>query len=206
MTTEAAADRLSKLRERLAEPPEVTVAVEGGELRLRSRHGLFSARGLDEGTGLLLEELAGVRPQGRVLDLGCGYGALGLVLARRWPDARVVLVDADVRAVGAAAENVLHTGAEQASVVLSDGVQALDPNECFDLVVANLPAQAGNEALDQLLLDAYDVLDEGGALVVVAVNGLRRYLLRRLQFIFGNGRKVRQGARHTVLEAAKLSS
>ena len=94
-----------------------------------------------------------------------------------------------------------------AAATLSDGIRALPaPAARYDLVVSNLPAQAGNDALDQLLLDACDALRDGGSLVLVAVNGLRRYLQRRLADIFGANRvrKVRQGPRHTVLEAAKL--
>lgn len=200
---------LAKLRAHLASQPEVKIDVGEHRLVLVSRHGLFSARALDEGTNLLLRELDAVSPVDRVLDLGCGYGALGLTLAARWPDSTVDLVDTDIRAVDATAENIARNRLDNASVTLSDGTRDLQHDRPpYDLVVSNLPAQAGNDAIDQLLLDAYDALNDGGSLAVVAVNGLRRYLQRRLADIFGKQHvtKVHQGPRHTVLEAAKLET
>ncbi|MDE2744352.1 MAG: methyltransferase [Chloroflexota bacterium] len=200
-------DHLTPLRERLAKHPEVAIDAERRQLILRSRHGLFSARSIDEGTELLLRELQALTQATRVLDLGCGYGAIGLTLAARWPDAHVDLIDTDIRAVEATRENITRNRLDNAAVNLSDGIRDL-PNTIasYDLVVSNLPAQAGNDAIDQLLLDAYDALNDRGSLAVVAVNGLRRYLQRRLADIFGKQqvRKVHQGPRHTVLEAAKL--
>ena len=199
--------QLAALREHLARQP--VVAIEAGErtLELTTRHGLFSARALDEGTALLLRQLEDLAPLPRVLDLGCGYGAIGLSLAARWPTSQVDMVDTDIRAVEASADNIKRNRLDNAFVTLSDGVKELkDHLNTYDLVVSNLPAQAGNDAIDQLLLDAYDALKDGGSLALVAVNGLRRYLQRRLADIFGKGqvRKVHQGPRHTVLEAAKL--
>ena len=204
-------DRLAALRSRLACQPLVTIDAGTRQIELVTRHGLFSARSLDEGTALLLRELESAQPMQRALDLGCGYGAIGLTLAARWPSSHVDMVDTDIRAVQATSENITRNRLDNATVILSDGIRELDLAEDgprYDLVVSNLPAQAGNDAIDQLLLDAYDALSDDGSLVVVAVNGLRRYLQRRLQDIFGASHvsKVHQGPRHTVIEAAKLSS
>ena len=209
MTEPVDSTNLDSLRERLARQPIVSISAGPRQLELVTRHGLFSARALDEGTALLLGELESLSPQSRVLDLGCGYGAIGLTLAARWPSSRIDLVDTDVRAVEASSENIARNRLDNAAVTLSDGIHALnDADGRYDLVVSNLPAQAGNDAVDQLLLDAHDALGSGGSLALVAVNGLRRYLQRRLGDIFGarRVRKVRQGPRHTVLEAAKLGT
>ena len=202
--------RLDNLREHLATQPRVIIEIGDRQLELMTRHGLFSARALDEGTALLIRELEQLSPMPRILDLGCGYGAIGLTLAVRWPDSEIDMVDTDIRAVEAANDNAARNHLYNATATLSDGIRDL-PRQfigTYELVVSNLPAQAGNDALDQLLLDAHDALSDGGSLVVVAVNGLRRYLQRRLATIFGAGQvaKVHQGARHTVLEAAKLST
>ena len=200
---------LESLRSRLAQPPIVTIELDNRQIELATRHGLFSARALDEGTALLLRELEALSPLPRVLDLGCGYGAIGLTLAARWPASHIDMVDTDIRAVEAATENAARNHLDNATVTLSDGTRELpDSAGAYDLVVSNLPAQAGNDAIDQLLLDAYDALKNEGSLAVVAVNGLRRYLQRRLATIFGADQvaKVHQGPRHTVLEAAKLSA
>ena len=203
----ADSDRLDALREHLARNPVVTIDLNERSLELTTRHGLFSARALDEGTALLLRELESLEPLSRVLDLGCGYGAIGLTLAARWPNSHVDLVDTDIRAVEATTENIKHNHLDNATVTLSDGIREIQEHaSTYDLVVSNLPAQAGNDAIDLLLLDAHDALNDGGSLAVVAVNGLRRYLQRRLADLFAarQVRKVHQGPRHTVLEAAKL--
>lgn len=200
---------LADLRRHLARQPCVTIAASADAFQLRSRHGLFSARSLDAGTLMLLQELERLPESGQVLDLGCGYGAIGLTLARRSPHIQVDLVDTDIRAVESTRENIALLRLDNAKVHLSDGTSGLANSlAAYDLVTSNLPAQVGNEALDQLLLDAYDSLIDGGMLAVVAVNGLRRYLQRRLQLVFGTAgaRKLRQGPRHTVLEATKRSS
>ena len=202
--------RLDNLREHLATQPRVAIEIGDQQLELITRHGLFSARALDEGTALLLRELEQLSPMPRILDLGCGYGAIGLTLAARWPDSKIDMVDTDIRAVEAANDNAARNHLSNTAATLSDGIRDLPSQSIgtYELVVSNLPAQAGNDALDQLLLEAHDALADGGSLVVVAVNGLRRYLQRRLAMIFGADQvaKVHQGPRHTVLEAAKLST
>lgn len=205
-------DSLAGLRRALAAQPTIQHNIgqhDAGPriLTLESRHGLFSARAIDQGTALLLRELEPAPPQRRVLDFGCGYGALGLTLAARWPEAEVALVDSDLRAVEATRANIAANHLTNATAALSPGLRDVD-GDPYDLIVANLPAQAGNDALDEILLDAHDHLVDGGTLAVVVVNGIRRYIQRRLQLIFGAAsvNKAHQARRHTVLEASKASS
>ena len=75
-----AAERES-IRRHLATPPVIEMDLPGRPLQVTSAWGLFSAKGIDEGTALLLNELVLLPPRDRVLDCGCGYGALGLALA-----------------------------------------------------------------------------------------------------------------------------
>lgn len=151
---------------------------------------------------MLLEELAALPPPDRVLDLGCGNGAVGLALAQGWPKSTVELVDKDIVAVETSQANAERNALPNATVRLSAGFRDVPPAP-FDLIVSNLPAQAGNEALDELLLGAHDCLRPGGTLVIVTVQGLKRYIRRRLEAIFGDYHKAREGARHVVAEATR---
>ncbi|MCZ6706796.1 MAG: methyltransferase [Chloroflexi bacterium] len=201
MTTDPA-DQRRATRAHLDVPPTIEVDIDGRTLHLVSAWGLFSAKAIDEGTRLILLELQALEPPTRILDLGCGYGAIGLTLAALWPESEVVLVDKDQLAVETASANIEGNQLANATVVLSPGFRDAPPGP-YDLIVSNLPAQAGNEALDEILLDAYDHLSPGGSLVVVVVLGLRRYLKRRLGELFGNYNKAKQGARHVVAEAVR---
>src|ERR1700744_1279293 len=98
----------------------IVETVCGHELRLWTEPGLFSQKGVDAGT---LAMLSGVpfQPDDKVLDLGCGYGVVGIVAAKTAPPQNVFLVDIDPLAVSAAARNIETNGAAAATVALSDG-------------------------------------------------------------------------------------
>lgn len=200
MSSVASDEERGKLRASLASPPVIEVDIGPRLLQLVSAWGLFSAKGIDEGTALLLKEVVAMPPPATVLDLGCGYGAIGLTLAALWPEAKVVCVDKDVLAVETTQANIARNDLTNATVILSPGFRDA-PSGPYDVIVSNLPAQAGNEAIDQLLLEAYEHLTEDGSLIVVTVVGLKRYIKRRLQELFGNYHKAKQGPRHIVSEA-----
>lgn len=203
MTSRLPADERLNARRRIETAPEIEIELPQRTLRLTSAWGLFSAKGIDEGTALLLKELIALPTQARVLDLGCGYGVLGLALAGLWPDADVVLTDKDVLAVETAQANIERNALANARAVLSPGFRDVPPGP-YNLIVANLPAQVGNEAIDSLLIDAHEHLAVDGTIVVVTVLGLKRFIKRRLQQLFGNYHKAKQGARHVVAEATRL--
>lgn len=184
---------------RLREDVSFEAELRGQRLRFASRFGLFSPRAVDEGTRLLLDHID-VRPEDDCLDLGCGYGPIGITLAQLAPEGRTVLVDRDVVAVEYARRNVEANGIGNAEVVLGDGFWGLGGRQ-FDLVASNLPAKAGNEALYLLLADARASLRPGGRCTVVTLSGMRRFIERALEELFGNYEKVKQGRMHTVAVA-----
>jgi SAM-dependent methyltransferase len=110
---------------------------------------VFASQGIDEGTLLLLRHLP-PEPPHSLLDLGCGYGALGLPAAARWPSTRCVLVDRDLLAVAAAAHNAGALGLGNVDVRAGLGYRELQ-GERFDLVLCNVPARIGPRAIGYLL-------------------------------------------------------
>lgn len=190
--------------ERLRADIEFQAELRGQHLRFATRFGLFSPRGIDEGTRLLLDHVE-VRPADDCLDLGCGYGAIGLTLARLAAQGRTVLVDRDVIAVEYARRNIEVNALGNAEVLLGDGFEQLDDRE-FDLVASNLPAKAGNEALYLLLADAHRHLRPGGRCSVVTLSGMRRFIERAMVEVFGNYEKTKQGRTHTVATATRAPS
>lgn len=190
--------QLNKLRSDI----QFTVELGGRNLILNSTWGLFSPREIDEGTRLLLRHIE-VGPADDCLDLGCGYGPIGLALAILAPQGHTLMVDKDFVAVEYSNRNTKRNGVANANAQLSNGFAQVDPGRHFDLIASNVPAKVGKEMLSLYLHDAHARLRLGGRLYLVTINGLRQYMKRNLTEIFGNYDKLKQGAHYTVALARK---
>jgi 16S rRNA G1207 methylase RsmC len=190
-------DYLARIREDIV----FTTNLRGHSLTFHSTWGLFSPREVDEGTELLLRHIE-VRPEDDCLDLGCGYGPIGLTLAKLAPAGETLMVDKDFMAVEYANLNARLNHIANARAMLSNAFQHLDERR-FDLVASNVPAKVGKEMLAIMLNDAHAHLRPGGRIWVVTITGLRRLFERSLEAIFGNYEKVKQGKTYTVASAVK---
>ena len=123
---------------------EFDATLRGHDFHFHSTWGLFSPRAVDEGTRLLTRHLE-APPDGTCLDLGCGWGPVGLVLSRLAPRGHVHMVDRDFVAVEYAGRNAADNGCVNCSAYLSNGFSHVDPAARFDVVASNLPAKVGNE-------------------------------------------------------------
>ena len=153
-----------------------TCEVWGHELRLVSGSGVFSRGHLDHATAVLFREVdppAG----GRVLDLGCGYGVIGLAIALARPGTRVTGIDVNERALLLAEENAAALGvADRFGATAPAGV---DPEATFDEIWSNPPIRIGKQALHELLLTWLPRLAPGGRAVLVVGKNLGADSLQR---------------------------
>ena len=163
--------------------------------------GLFSPRTIDDGSRLLLDYLE-LEPQFDCLDLGCGYGVLGLYMARYAPEGRTLMVDKDFVAIEYAERNRVHNEIDNASCLLSNGFNQI-PAQQFDVIVSNIPAKVGKEMLYIYLIDALEYLRPGGSFYIVTITGLRRFFKRGFSEVFGNYEKIKQGKTYTVARGVK---
>lgn len=173
----------------------------GNRLSFHTTWGLFSPKGIDEGTRLLLRHLE-IREDERALDLGCGYGPIGLAIARAAPRGHCTLVDKDFVAVEYARRNAELNRIENASVLLSNGLNQVPPGR-FTLAVTNLPAKTGKEHYYLFFSDIRQRLEPGGRFYVVVISGLRQFIARAFTQVFGNHEKIKQGKNYTVARAVK---
>jgi 16S rRNA (guanine1207-N2)-methyltransferase len=134
----------------------------GNDLTFVTDAGVFSRDGLDRGTEVLLEALPPL--EGRVLDLGCGWGAVGVALGKRYPALDIVMTDINSRAVELARRNLAENGVT-AAVLQGDGFDAVEGR--FDTIVTNPPIRAGKAVIYGLFARARDYLEPDGALYVV---------------------------------------
>lgn len=145
--------------------------------------GIFSPEKLDDGSLMLLDYID-FKSDDTSIDLGCGYGVLGMTAARECPDGQHLLIDKDFVAVEYARLNCQKNQLTNTRVQLSNGFNQVDNNPTFSLVMSNLPAKVGKEQHYLYLLDAYQRMTAGGRFYVVTINGLRQFMKRAFTEVF----------------------
>jgi 16S rRNA (guanine1207-N2)-methyltransferase len=157
-------------------PRTVRVVLPGVYLELETDAGMFSPARLDPGTRLLLDAAPPPPPTGDLLDLGCGYGPLALVLAARAPAATVWAVDTNRRALALAARNAARTGLPNVCCLPPD-----DPAlpRAFAVIWSNPPVRIGKNPLHELLAAWLRRLAPGGAAYLVVQRNLGSDSLQR---------------------------
>jgi 16S rRNA (guanine1207-N2)-methyltransferase len=168
----------------------------GQHLHFHSTWGLFSPREVDEGSRLLLSHID-LQPDADCLDLGCGYGVIGLTLAKLAAAGHTTLVDKDFVAIDYCRKNIALNQINNAEAILSNGFDAIRDRR-FDVIASNIPAKVGNELMTLFFYDAQRQLKPGGQIYVVTINGLREYIKRVFKERFGNYTKLKQGRNYTV--------
>lgn len=153
-----------------------TCEVWGHELTLVSGAGVFSRGHLDHATAVLFRETE-PPAQGQFLDLGCGYGVIGLAIAAAVPLATVTAVDVNERAISLANENARTLGVEGRFVACTPG--AVPTGATYDEIWSNPPIRIGKEALHELLLTWLPRLAPGGRAVMVVGKNLGADSLQR---------------------------
>lgn len=176
--------------------------LHGHQLVFHSTWGVFSPKAIDEGTQLLADRLD-LPASATILDLGCGYGPLGLVAAKLAPQGTVHLVDKDFIAVELAAKNAQANGLTNVQAYLSNGFSQVPANTKFDAVISNVPAKIGTELLQIFLSDTRDHLKPGGQIAIVVISGLKDYMKRHLTECFGNYEILGRSKTYTALRAIK---
>ncbi len=175
----------------------------GKNLKLDLSLGLFSSAGVDAGSLLLLKSLAkeleldGVAAPRRILDVGCGTGTLGLALASRLPEARVLLTDRDELALTFSRHNASLNRLE--NVETSSRLMMENPHEFpYDLIVSNFPAKAGDPVLEDFLRRSLEALAPEGRTALVIVYTLAERCRELIGLIGGNIIHEDTSKMHTV--------
>lgn len=176
----------------------------GREFAFITDSGVFSKGKVDRGTDLLLEALEDVEST-RFLDLGCGYGAVGICYKHAYPDSLVMMGDINERACELARKNAAKNGV-CVEVRQTDGMAAF----CgipFDVIAMNPPIRAGKEALHRLMSEARSAIVPGGRLfAVIRTKQGAGSMKEFLEGLFGNCEDVERGSGYKVLMSRKQGS
>ncbi|QMV41583.1 class I SAM-dependent methyltransferase [Cohnella cholangitidis] len=147
---------------------EFETVLRGMKLRLTSDAGVFSRDGVDFGSRVLIEHME-IPANAQVLDIGCGYGPIGLIAARLAPQGHVKLIDINERAVELASHNAQANGIRNVSFAQSDLFAAVAA-ETFDVILSNPPIRAGKAVVHRLFSESRQHLNPGGTTWVVIQN------------------------------------
>lgn len=183
---------------------ELVYASPAGELRLTVDRGVFSGSGVDFGTDLLIRTAAELEEEApeALLDLGCGYGPIGLTFGRLWPGVRVVMADVNERALALARRNALALGVAAEAV----NNETDPPQGPFGLVLTNPPIRAGKQTVYALFAQACGALAPGGRLyVVIQKKQGADSAVKELGRLFGNCRTVEREAGYHILCCEKVT-
>jgi 16S rRNA G1207 methylase RsmC len=172
----------SKKPKSAPKPRLVSIIVNGKELDFKTSSSMFSPRRIDKATLLLIENML---PGNKVLDLGCGYGPIGIVVAYAKPECSVTLAEINERAANLARENVA-LNKVSARVVESDFFRELQ-DEKFDTILMNPPIAIGMKRLFELIVECKEHLNARGSLQIVARHNKGGSRVEtRMEEVFGN--------------------
>jgi len=181
---------------------EIAITLRSRPFRFVTDSGVFSKGGLDRGTELLAGALE-VGPSHLTLDLGCGYGVLGILAAALAPQGRAILTDVNARAIGLAKRNVALSGLPNAEVRQGEFFAPVE-GLVFDTVVTNPPIRAGKEVVQRMAREARDHLIHGGTfwMVVRMKQGAPSYR-KFLEESYDEVREPDRGGGYRVFAATK---
>ena len=150
-----------------------------------SDNGVFSKEELDEGTCILLETALEPKLDGKVLDLGCGIGPVGVVVKHNFPECEVEMVDVNPRALELAKENARRNNVE-VKIYLSDAFENIKTTD-FSAILVNPPIRAGKAVIYKMFEQSYEHLEQEGCLwVVMRKSHGALSAKKKLEEIYGN--------------------
>ncbi len=151
-------------------PQLVSDTLRGVTVEFYTSGGVFSPKGIDEGTRILLEYME-VWDGAKILDIGCGYGVIGITLAKAHPNTVVYMVDINPQAVKLAKLNARINGVEKRVRIFQGNLYGPVKGELFDIIVSNPPLSAGWTVVEEIIRGAPAHLAERGLLQMVFKKG-----------------------------------
>lgn len=187
-----------------SEPKTWTTTLLGHQMQFQTDAGVFSKGVVDYGSRLLIEEFSVPSVDGPLLDVGCGYGPIGLSLALTHNERVVHMVDVNERALLLAGINAAKNGVGNVKIYESAALHAIE-EEGFAAILTNPPIRAGKETVFSFYNQAYDKLGTNGELwVVIQKKQGAPSTEKRLLELFGNAEVVAKKKGYFIFRAVKV--
>lgn len=178
--------------------------ISGLKMHFYSGSGVFSRTGVDYGSRLLITTFCEDYSDdpGLILDMGCGYGPIGIYAAARFKKAHVEMVDINERAVELAIKNIESNNIRNAEARVSDGFTEI--NRLYDVILTNPPIRAGKKIVFSFYEGACNHLKSGGAFYcVIQKKQGAESSFKKLKEIFGNCIVVSKKSGYRILKSIK---
>ena len=150
-----------------SKPRQWKFTLLGTSFTFETDAGVFSKSEVDFGSRVLIDAFKIPEVDGVLLDVGCGYGPIGLSIAKANPNREVLMMDVNTRALSLAEKNAQLNGIQNVRIFESDGLDAVEKNTQAAAILTNPPIRAGKNTVFKFYDGAYDVLVDGGELWVV---------------------------------------
>ena len=171
--------------------------------RFKTDSGVFSKSEVDFGSRVLIETFDLPDVGGPILDVGCGYGPIGLSIAKSFPERKVHMVDVNERAILLAKENAVHNKIENISIYESDRLLGVK-EEGFAAILTNPPIRAGKQIVHDIFEQAYSHLADHGELwVVIQKKQGAPSALEKLKELFSEVETVAKSKGYFIIKAKK---
>lgn len=186
-----------------SDPKYWDFTLKNNHFRFKTDNGVFSKREVDFGSRLLIESFQVSAAHGPILDVGCGYGPIGLSIAKGYNDRLVHMIDVNERALELAKENAALNRVENVQIYESD--RLLNVKEVnFAAILTNPPIRAGKKTVHEIFEQSFDHLVENGELwIVIQKKQGAPSAIEKLSTLFANVETVNKSKGYFVIKAKK---
>ena len=183
-----------------------TYRLKGNTLSFTSDNGVFSKHKVDFGSELLVEsyDIPEQFQKASLLDIGCGYGTMGLAYGKAYPELSVEMIDVNERALLLAQENAKKNGIHNVDIHESNLYDSVKKSK-YEIIISNPPIRAGKIVVHTILEKAYDYLAENGQLVIVIQKKQGApSAQKKMEEVFGNCERIQWDKGYWILVSTKM--
>ena len=179
---------------------KISYKLKDMELEFITDAGVFSKKRVDVGSDLLINSVAQIT--GEILDIGCGYGVIGVSLSHLNPSSKVTMIDINERAVDLTNRNIKLNHAKNACVLQSDGFTNVGGT--FDVIVSNPPIRTGKKVIYPIFEQSINYLNTNGSIyLVIRKKQGAQSAFDKLESIYGNCEVINKDAGYWILKSTK---